>query len=361
MQRKGVCQSLLIATLVFVSACRHKDSNASPWLLLLVVNGWSVEAPRDPFARGAITSPNGGYIDSIFINPTGDRIYFLHSIKSVNDFMTGGSAYPTVEPLTGHTSAPGLEWNSDLYFIEWDGASWSAPRNLGGAADGSSINSPGNECCMWLNDSETEIIFYRDTFDLGALGPRGNFRATRASRNEPWSAPVLLPGDYGSGNQSSTVYRHDIHKTASGDLYLWEHDAALANKGRLLYGKWNGAGWDGPVGIAAADSSDDETQPWVSRDERCLLFNRRDSSGNTSLMRMVRASAADDWGPASEVPIHGIADSNGRAVWGEPTLPSAEGSMLFIRFETDQLPWKARMMFSAGQAAQGFGTPIPLN
>ena len=179
--------------------------------------------------------------------------------------INGTSIYPIVDPLPGQTLGAGLDWNTDLYYIEWNGSSWSAPINLGSAVNGTAVNSLGNECCEWLNETETEIIFYRDNFDLLAdLGPRGNFRATRATRNDPWSTPVLLPGDYGSGNQSSTIYRHDIHKTASGDLYLWEHDNSLLNKGRLLFGKWNGSGWDAQVTIAGSDSSDDETQPWVS-------------------------------------------------------------------------------------------------
>lgn len=313
------------------------------------------------FTGGAITSPAGGYMDSVFINAEGNRIYFLHSIKSVNDFMNGTSIYPPAPFLPGHTVGAGLDWNTDLYAVEWNGASWSTPRNLGSAIDGSSINSLGNECCVWLNDAETEIIFYRDTFNIAALGPRGNYRATRASRNDPWGAPSLLPGDYGSGNQSSAVYRHDIHKTASGDLYLWERDDSLPNKGRLLYGAWNGAGWNAPVSITGSDSPDDESQVWVSRDELTMLFNRRGASGNTSLIRMTRAGFADAWGNAAATPLMNFADGSGMTVWGEPTLPATENHMLFIRFDTSMSPWRAQIMFSEGTPAQGFSTPIPLN
>jgi len=275
--------------------------------------------------------------------------------------INGTSIYPTVDPLPGQTLGAGLDWNTDLYYIEWNGSSWSAPINLGSAFDGTAVNSLGNECCEWLNGTETEIIFYRDSFDNAALGPRGNFRSTRATRNDPWSTPILLPGDYGSENQSSTVYRHDIHKTASGDLYLWEHDNSLPNKGRLLFGKWNGSGWDAQVIIAGTDSIDDETQPWVSHDELTLLFNRRGSSGDTALMRMSRASTSDPWGNLVSVSLQNFADSTGNLIWGEPTLPSTENYMLFIRFNTDQLPWKAQMMYSDGNLVQGYKTPIPIN
>lgn len=318
-------------------------------------------AQDNRFQKNALASPTGGYVDSVFINALGDRIYFLHSVYSVNDFMNGTSNDPPVAFLPGHTEFPGLEWNTDLYYVEWNGSSWSAPKNLGSSFNGSAVNSPGNECCVWLNETETEIIFYRDTFDLAALGPRGNFRVSRATRDDLWGTPVLLPGDYGSGNQSASIYRHDIHKTASGDLYLWENDKSLANKGRLLFGKWNGVAWDVPAAIAGSDSQNDESQVWVSRDELTMLFNRRDSTGNTSLMRMTRASMTSAWGALETVSVLNVADSNGQAIWGEPTLATTEDYMLFIRFDTGQSPWKAQIMYSGGNPAQGFGTPIPLN
>ena len=42
-------------------------------------------------------------------------------------------------------------------------------------------------------------------------------------------------------------------------------------------------------------------------------------------------------------------------------MPSTENYMLFIRFNTEQLPWKAQMMYSEGNWVQGYKTPIPLN
>lgn len=318
--------------------------------------------PQDNrFRKNALASPTGGYVDSVFINALGDRIYFLHSVYSVNDFMNGTSNDPPVAFLPGHTNFPGLEWNTDLYYVEWNGTSWSVPKNLGSSINGSAVNSPGNECCVWLNETETEIIFYRDTFDLAALGPRGNFRASRATRDDPWGTPVLLPGDYGSGNQPASISRHDIHKTASGDLYLWEKNDSQANKGRLLFGNWNGVAWDAPAAIAGSDSQNDESQVWVSRDELTMLFNRRDATGNTSLMRMTRVSMTSAWGALDTVSVLNVADSNGQAIWGEPTLATTEDYMLFIRFDTGQSPWKAQIMYSGGTPAQGFGTPIPLN
>ena len=313
------------------------------------------------FAASSITSPVEGYIDSIFINAMGNRIYFLHSKLAPNDFLSGTINYSEAELLTGHTVGAGLDWNTDLYYIEWNGSSWSVPVNLGSADDGTKINSLANESCVWLNETETEIIFYRENLGLPVLGENGNYRATRATINDSWSQPVPLDATYGTVDQSTDRYRHDIQKTASGDLYLWEHDDTYVNKKRLLYGEWNDATWLAPVIVPGTDSADDETQPWVSADEMTLLFNRRAATGNTKLMCMTRADTSAAWSNLVEVSLDGFADPAGMTVWGEPTFSSSESYMLYIRFDTSKDPWKADIMFSIGCPCSGFGPPVRLN
>lgn len=315
----------------------------------------------DRFAAGAIGGPSAGYVDSVFVSSAADRVYFLHSPLSVNDFLAGAGTVDPANLLPGHTVGAGLDWNTDLYEVAWLGTTWSAPRNLGSAIDGSAVNSLADECCVWLDDAETELIFYRETFGLPALGPRGNYRATRASRDAPWGRPELLPGVLGSVGQTASVYRHDLQRTASGDLYLWEHDPARTGKGRLLRAAWDGAGWGAPAEVPGSDSGDDETQPWVSRDERTLLFDRRAADGSTTLWRMSRSSRGEPWGAPAEVPLTGFADANGNTIWGEPTLSRSEDFMLFVRFDTAQTPWRARLMFARGSPGTGFGPPVPLN
>ncbi|MGE3454406.1 MAG: hypothetical protein AB7O24_04770 [Kofleriaceae bacterium] len=316
----------------------------------------AVDVPPPVFASGAIASPSAGYVDSIFANASGTRIYFLHSVYAPNDFINGTSNYPQAPFLTGHHRQMGLDYNSDLYYVEWNGDAWSEPVNLG-----DQINSVGSECCVWLNPEETEIIFYRDTFGLDALGPTGNFIATRATRDAAWSTPVLLPGVYGSDNQGGQVYRHDVHKTTSGDLYLWEHDPNLANGARLLFGNRDGAGWDAPVTIGGSDAASDETQVWVSADERTMVFNRRGADGHTALIRMTRPDAGSAWSDPTSVPLDGFNDANGLAVWGEPSFTSAEANMFYIRFDTSKDPWTADMMYALGTVANEFALPVKLN
>ncbi len=313
------------------------------------------------FNESVISSPTDGYIDSIFINSSGDRIYFLHSKIQPYDFINGTTDYPESDLLPGHTIGADLDWNTDLYYIEWGGTTWSAPVNLGSSIDGSNINSLANECCIWLNEDETEIIFYRDNLGLPELGETGNYISTRSDISSPWSEPVPLTSVYGIDDQSENRYRHDIQKTESGDLYLWEFDDTFTNKSRLLFGQLEDSSWLAPVIISGTDSTDDETQPWVSFDELVLIFNRRGPDGNTTLMKMTRPDINSSWGNMIEVPITGFTDSSGLAVWGEPTLPNSENHLLFIRFDTSYPSWKADMMYAPGTLEKGFGPAIKMN
>ena len=219
----------ILAFVIFLSGACSGESEDS-----------SVNAADPPkrFTEDAMPAAlqSGGYIDSIFINKAANRIYFTHSILSPSVLNGSASAeqckHTEAPPLKGQITAPGLEWNSDLYYVEWIGEKWSEPINLG-----ERINTLGMECCIWLNDDETEIIFYTKSDldkdgadgDLG-LPATGNYRATRTDRNAQWSIPKPLPGDYGTSNQIDNE-RHDNHKTPSGNLYFWEQ---FSNKEQLL-------------------------------------------------------------------------------------------------------------------------------
>ncbi len=353
-----LCGLVLIVCLLFcfisVYGC-DKDNNKKD-------DDQEAVIPQDGrFNESAIARPNEGYIDSIFINAGGNRIYFLHSKLAPNDFLNGTINYPEADLLPGHTTGVGLDWNTDLYYVEWDGASWSGPENLGSSIDGSNINSLASECCVWLNESETEIIFYRENLGLPALGDSGNYISTRSDIDDPWDPPVLMASRYGALDQSEDKYRHDIQKTASNDLYLWEQDASSDNNSRLLYGQWNGTAWLDPVTIPGTDSVSDETQPWVSVDELTLIFNRRGADANTSLIKMTRSDSSSSWGNLTQVALTGFADPADLIVWGEPTLPKTENYMLYIRFDTSVAPWNADIMFAPGSPGEGFGPPVDLN
>ena len=318
----------------------------------------------------------GGYIDSIFINKSGDRIYFTHTIYPPN-ILSGAStiqtcADKTVLALPNHVSLPRLEWNTDLYYIEWDGAIWSDPINLG-----TEINSLGMECCVWLNDDETEMIFASATYIGGedgggpdhTLRPSGNYRATRAHRDAAWSTPVALPGKYGTEDFTQNTYRHDIHKTPSGNLYLWEKFPLEGEQGihdkLLLFGERIGGTYEDPIyadPVIISGSANYDSQIWVNDAETQIMFNRRQPNGETKLYKMTREEPAESWSTPAEVSVSNFADSEGHEIWGEPTLDQYEDFMLFIRFNLEDFHCNSvDFLYAKGNIHDGFGTPIHLN
>ena len=325
----------------------------------------------EKFAEGVMPEAlkNGGYFDSTFINHAGDRIYFLHSIFSPK--VLDGDSTPEqclhlqAPQLPGHITAPDLEWNTDLYYVEWDGSVWSEPVNLGAP-----INTLGMECCVWLNADDTEIIFNRVSDldgdgvdgDLG-LSPTGNYIATRADRNSPWSDPVPLPGDYGTGAQTSTQYRHDIEKVPSGNLYLWEwfeNGDNLLRFGERIGGTDADPVYASPVTIEG--STNFETQIWVNDTETRIVFNHRQPNGETELYTRSRATSADPWGAPETVLTPGFADSTGSTIWGEPSFDHSEAFMIFTRFNSSEPNcFTPELMYSAGDAEAGFSAPRVLN
>jgi len=327
--------------------------------------GWD-----DRFDEGVMPESiqNGGYIDSVFINRSGDRIYFIHSMYSpsvLDGFSTPDEcAHAQASPLSDHVSISGLEWNTDIYFVEWDGSTWSEPVNIGAP-----VNTLGMECCMWLNDDETEII-YNSVSDLDGdgqdqdvkLAPTGNYRATRADRDSPWNTPEPLPGEYGT-DQDDTQYRHDIHKAPSGNLYLWEkfnNGDCLLRFGELTGGSENDPEYASPVTIEGSTNYD--TQVWANDTETRLIYNHRQANGETELYTLQRATSADAWGAPTAVSTTDFADSAGSEVWGEPTFDHSEEFMIFVRFDTtDSDCWTPDLMFSAGDPIDGYGTPKVLN
>jgi hypothetical protein len=312
---------------------------------------------------------NGGYIDSTFINHAGDRVYFLHSIVSPR-VITGSTtpdscSHLQTEALPGHTSAEDLEWNSDLYYVQWDGSVWSEPINLG-----SNINSLGMECCMWLNDEETEIIFNTlsdldgdgEDQDLG-LRKTGNYRATRPNRDAEWGPAVPMPGEYGTESQGSSFWRNDIEKAPSGNLYLWERTED--GQDLLVFGERTGGTdaeptYASPVNISGTTSS--ETQVWVNEAETRLVFNHRDPSMETHLYTRVRNTPADEWGESTEVSTTGFADPMGQNIWGEPSFDGSGDFMIFTRFDTrESACWSSNVLFAEGSVVDGFTAPVVLN
>ena len=197
----------------------------------------------------------------------------------------------------------------------------------------------------------------------GGLPPTGNYRATRADRNSPWSDPVPLPDDYGVGTQTRAQYRHGMHKVPSGNLYLWEWFANVDNL--LRFGERTGGSDEAPTyapPITIPGSTNFETQIWANDAETRLIYNHREADGETQLHTRTRATVDAPWGPATVVDTAGFADEMGRAIWGEPSFDHSESFMMFVRFSSnDYACFTPEIMYSAGTPISGFAPPVVLN
>jgi hypothetical protein len=267
--------------------------------------------------------------------------------------------------LKDHFTANGLDWTTDLYVMKWQGNTWSAPENLG-----PNINSISLECCQWLNNDETETIFTSGTdFDgdgkSGDLSTRlfGNYISKRPNKNAPWGEPVAMTGSYGPEGHKKVngvdIQTTDLHKTPSGNIYGWETNTEGLS--RLIFGKWNGTGYEEPVVIPGSESED--TQVWVSDDELTMLYNHREKNDpTTTLRKMTRTKTAEPWSAPVTVPTKGFEDSNGATIWGEPTFTADGSSMLFVRFNTTNAScWTAEIMRAKGNFVDGYSNPELLN
>lgn len=340
---------------------RHIAFAASAWMMACSSPSSPPDAdPVDRFEKGTLRSQlgAGGYIDSTFLSHDENRLYFLYSTWNTSDFLIGRPAECPQGPAFADSHiTPGVEYATDLYYVEWDGGRWSEPRNLG-----SNVNTVGLECCMWLNDDETEVIF-GSTSDQR----NGNYIATRADKAAPWGTAQVMPGRYGPdgrgtvpGPGGTTIYYEvtDLHRTPSKDLYGWETDKA--GQERLVYGRWNGSANDEPVLIPGSEHHD--TQVWVSDDELVMLYNHRINGPDTTLRTMTRGSRSAAWGAPSTLPTTGFADPNGLEIWGEPTFTADASSMLFVRFNTsDANCWRAEIMRARGTPTTGYSNPEVLN
>ena len=93
-----------------------------------------------------------------------------------------------------------------------------------------------------------------------------------------------------------------------------------------------------------------------------MVFNRRQSSGESAVYTRSRSKSSDPWGMPTVVPTAGFADSKGNSIWGEPTFDQSETFMLFIRFNSsDPTCMTPDVMYSPGTPESGFVQPTVLN
>ncbi|MBN2176223.1 MAG: hypothetical protein JW722_01025 [Demequinaceae bacterium] len=293
-----------------------------------------------------------GYIDSAYAVPDGSALYFLHGVGSTIDMLQSNQdARPVTAHLPGHQAADGgYWWNTDLYVSQSTGTGgWGEPQNLGSA-----INTEHMECCAWVSDDQTVLVFTRESVTEPSLS--GSFLSRWDEETDTWGTPERLPGDLGDYEVTGFA---DFQLLPSGNLYFWS--ATLLGNGALYWAESTGPNeWAASTLLPDQFQTDlDETQPWVNDEETILCFNRRGEDANTQLLCATRGSADEEWGIPDVIPVEGMADANGLSVWGEPSF-SSEGSLYMIRFDTSVEGWQAEILVSERQEDGSFGIPRPV-
>ena len=303
---------------------------------------------------GVIASPSYGWTDSPFQNAAGDRIYFMHTPYSILDVAADpvgtSHAYPVGAHLPGAQVSLLYPKYSDLFFVEWNGTTWSAPASIG------DINTANNgECCIWLSDDEKTAVIHRDGVD-----GKSNIIYSRADRNATtWTLGFYFEPSIWPAN-TQTNYNADVNfGPISLDAYMAHSRAASvsANLGRIL--KSSAPSYASRLSYSALDLTGyDETQPYISRNELTLLFNRRASGKPTTLQRVTRATTADTWNVAStEVVTTGFKDAFDSRLWGEISMDTTESYAIAVIFDTTVPGWTSRLVHSVGTPTTSFATP----
>ena len=256
---------------------------------------------------------------------------------------------PATRPLSGHHGTDTLNWyNTDLYVSTRNpDGTYGMPRNLG-----SLVNTDHLECCPWLNDEQTVLVFTRE--GIGNSSETGTFVSRRPSRDAPWGAPERLPGDLGAYLNSEGI--HDLHVGPSGDVYGWSE-----SQGGKLYGApGDGAPtrrWGAPSVLELSYASDrSESQPWLNDAETRLYFNRWGEDGDRELCVAERPHRRAPWGRPRSLRLLGFADGAGRMIWGEPSF-TRDGALYFVRFDTGREGWPAAFFRAPRNRDGSYGPP----
>lgn len=134
-------------------------------IVLASVWGFACNFGGPSYPPNAITGRDFpiGHIDSPFMMPDESAIYFPHSPVSTRGFLRWSVPWttPASQPFPGHHGTRTLNWyNTDLYVsLRNPSGDYGRPENLGSA-----INSEHLECCPWVNEEQTVLIFSRDAF-----------------------------------------------------------------------------------------------------------------------------------------------------------------------------------------------------
>ena len=248
---------------------------------------------------------------------------------AVNGQSGGLAAYESADGLSLYFSSnrPDGQGDYDIWVAtrEKTGDEWRSPENLGPL-----VNDSGEDFHPCISADGLELYF--DSNRTEGLGSMDLYVTKRATRNDPWSAPMNL----GPGVNSTTVDK-DAALSADGlELYF----ASCRDTGRprlILYvtkRESKDAPWGVPVSLGpVVNSWDCQQGPSISSDGLALVFNdfasictpRPGGLGEADLWLSVRATRDGEWGP----PVN-LGPPINTPNYDQFGMISADGSTLFL-------------------------------
>lgn len=200
---------------------------------------------------------------------------------------------------------------------------WSAPANVGAP-----VNSPADDFCPTMaRDGQTfYFVSKRQTGDEGVdWCGGGDIYLSRWRPDQGFEAPRNLGCEVNSPADEFSPFPVENAGGGPGLFY----SSTRAGTGDLYFSPWHGAGFGAGEPIAGVNSPSDDGQPNVSRDGLALYFysNRADPAGQggNDLYVSIRGSLTDPW-PA---PVNLGPNVNSAASETRPSL-SWDGTALYF-------------------------------
>ncbi len=249
----------------------------------------------EPFLPGILDVE--GEVRRVAFHPSGERIYVAHQPDPA-------------QPPSLHTS-------------EWDGESWSplAPARF---TDETEDVSP-----FVSHDGQYLLFSSFRPHDDAAVADESIWTAQWDPELEEWMDPWALP------TVNSPTWDGAPSLAANANLYFSSFREGPAEGRDIYIAPFEDANWSIPEPLGeAVNSGADDVDPWVSLDERFLLFaSNRDGAWN--LYVSYRDEALDEWSEAESLDV-----LNTEVDEYAPTL-SPDGEYLIFNRGSNEVLWIA--------------------
>lgn len=244
------------------------------------------------------------------------------ALAELNTPWTDGCPFLTKrgDALYFGSSRPGGYGDLDLYVAYWDDDAqrWGTPTNLG-----PEINTPFNESCAVLLNSEKEMIFYSNR--PGGVGGFDLWSATRHDHGDAlaWEAPENLS----ALNSGAAEFGHGAYEEEDGSTVVYFNSNRPGSPGlQDLYTSTRpeGGAFSAPVLVPELNSPALDQFARISKDGREIIFasDRPGTLGGLDLWSATREHTSEPWGtPANLGTINStVHDAAPALSWDGTTL-----------------------------------------